>query len=87
VPLATDLLPVIEEIRAERITSFGGIAKAFNERGIPTACPAQTRTHSIECCAVLCGTAEHVVRFCVDLCASFTKAKPTGPICRCGPQR
>src|SRR3984893_7792920 len=50
-------------------------------------CPAQTRTHSIEFCAVLCGTAEHVVRFCVDLCASSTKAKPTGPICRCGPQR
>jgi hypothetical protein len=55
--------------------------------GLLGNCPAQTRTHSIECCAVLCGTAEHVVRFCVDLCASFTKAKPTGPICRCGPQR
>ena len=34
--LAADLLPVIEAIRAEGITSFGGIAKALNQRGIPT---------------------------------------------------
>jgi DNA invertase Pin-like site-specific DNA recombinase len=31
-----DLLPVVEAIRAEGITSATGIAKAMNERGIPT---------------------------------------------------
>ena len=31
-----DLLPVIDGIRAEGITSATGIAKALNERGIPT---------------------------------------------------
>ena len=31
-----DLLPVIDAIRAEGITSATGIAKALNERGIPT---------------------------------------------------
>src|SRR5260370_42035349 len=35
--LATDLLPIIEAIQAEGITSFGGIAKVLNDRGIPTA--------------------------------------------------
>jgi len=35
--LAADLLPVIEAIRAEGVNSFGGIAKALNQRGIPTA--------------------------------------------------
>ena len=35
--LATDLLPIIEAIHAEGITSFGGIAKVLNDRGIPTA--------------------------------------------------
>ena len=34
---ARDLAPVIEAIRAEGITSATGIAKALNERGIPTA--------------------------------------------------
>ena len=34
--LARDLAPVIEAIRAEGITSATGIAKALNERGIPT---------------------------------------------------
>lgn len=34
---AKDLAPVIETIRAEGITSATGIAKALNERGIPTA--------------------------------------------------
>lgn len=34
---AVGLLPVIEGIKAEGITSMGGIAKALNERGIPTA--------------------------------------------------
>jgi DNA invertase Pin-like site-specific DNA recombinase len=34
---AKDLAPVIEAIRAEGITSATGIAKALNERGIPTA--------------------------------------------------
>ena len=32
-----DLLPIVEAIRAEGITSTTGIAKAMNERGIPTA--------------------------------------------------
>jgi DNA invertase Pin-like site-specific DNA recombinase len=32
----TDLLPVVEAIRAEGITSATGIAKALNQRGIPT---------------------------------------------------
>jgi hypothetical protein len=32
-----DLLPVVEAIRAKGITSATGIAKALNERGIPTA--------------------------------------------------
>ena len=31
-----DLLPVINTIRAEGVTSATGIAKALNERGIPT---------------------------------------------------
>ena len=31
-----DLLPVIEAIRAAGITSATGIAKALNERGVPT---------------------------------------------------
>jgi DNA invertase Pin-like site-specific DNA recombinase len=35
--LAADLLPVIEGIQAEGITSMAGIARALNERGIPTA--------------------------------------------------
>jgi hypothetical protein len=30
-------LPVVEAIRAEGITGATGIAKALNERGIPTA--------------------------------------------------
>jgi DNA invertase Pin-like site-specific DNA recombinase len=34
---AKDLAPVIEAIRAEGITSATGIAKALNERGIPSA--------------------------------------------------
>jgi hypothetical protein len=34
---AKDLAPVIEAIRAEGITSATGIAKALNDRGIPTA--------------------------------------------------
>ena len=34
---AEDLAPVIEAIRAQGITSASGIAKALNERGIPTA--------------------------------------------------
>jgi DNA invertase Pin-like site-specific DNA recombinase len=34
---AQDLAPVIEDIRAEGITSATGIAKALNDRGIPTA--------------------------------------------------
>ena len=34
---AKDLAPVIEAIRAEGITSATGIAKALNERGIPTS--------------------------------------------------
>jgi len=34
---AKDLAPVIEGIRAEGITSDTGIAKALNQRGIPTA--------------------------------------------------
>jgi DNA invertase Pin-like site-specific DNA recombinase len=33
----SDLLPVIGAIRAEGVTSATGIAKALNERGIPTA--------------------------------------------------
>jgi DNA invertase Pin-like site-specific DNA recombinase len=32
-----DLLPLIDTIRAEGVTSSTGIAKALNERGIPTA--------------------------------------------------
>lgn len=32
-----DLLPVVEAIKAEGIASMTGIAKALNERGIPTA--------------------------------------------------
>jgi DNA invertase Pin-like site-specific DNA recombinase len=35
--LATDLLPLIKKIQTEGITSFGGIARALNDRGIPTA--------------------------------------------------
>jgi hypothetical protein len=31
-----DFLPIIEVIRTEGITSATGIAKALNERGIPT---------------------------------------------------
>ena len=31
-----DLIPVIEAIRAEGVTSATGIAKALNDRGIPT---------------------------------------------------
>ena len=31
---SADLMPVIEEIRAEGIASFGGIAIALNDRGI-----------------------------------------------------
>jgi DNA invertase Pin-like site-specific DNA recombinase len=31
-----DLMPVVEAIRAEGVTSAAGIAKALNERGIPT---------------------------------------------------
>ncbi len=34
---AKDLAPVIEAIRAEGVTSATGVAKALNERGIPTA--------------------------------------------------
>src|SRR5260370_39982904 len=34
---AKDLAPVIDAIRAEGITSATGIAKALNERGIPTS--------------------------------------------------
>lgn len=33
----TDLAPVVHEIRAEGVTSLGGIAKGLNARGIPTA--------------------------------------------------
>ena len=34
---ASDLAPVIKEIREAGVTSLGGIARALNERGIPTA--------------------------------------------------
>jgi Recombinase len=34
---AAELQPVIAEIRASGITSLGGIAKALNDKGIPTA--------------------------------------------------
>ncbi|ACL62234.1 recombinase family protein [Methylobacterium nodulans] len=34
---AADLAPTIAELQAAGITSLGGIAKALNERGIPTA--------------------------------------------------
>ncbi len=34
---ASDLKPVVDEIKVEGVTSLGGIAKALNERGIPTA--------------------------------------------------
>jgi DNA invertase Pin-like site-specific DNA recombinase len=44
--LAADLLPVIEVIRAEGITSFGGIAKALNQRGIPT--PRGSRWQAVQ---------------------------------------
>ena len=45
---ASDLLPVIEAIRAEGITSFGGIAKALNERGIPTARGGRWKTVQVQ---------------------------------------
>jgi hypothetical protein len=34
---ATDLAPIIAELRAAGITSLTGIAEALEERGIPTA--------------------------------------------------
>lgn len=34
---AADLAPVIAQLRAEGVTSLGGLAKALTERGIPTA--------------------------------------------------
>jgi DNA invertase Pin-like site-specific DNA recombinase len=34
---SADLAPVLAEIKASGITSLGGIARALNERGIPTA--------------------------------------------------
>jgi DNA invertase Pin-like site-specific DNA recombinase len=34
---ATDVLPIVEEIRASGVKSLGGIAKALSERGVPTA--------------------------------------------------
>jgi len=34
---AADLRPVIEEIRGEGVVSLGGIAKALNQRGVPTS--------------------------------------------------
>ncbi|MBB4038610.1 DNA invertase Pin-like site-specific DNA recombinase [Microvirga flocculans] len=34
---ATDLAPIIEELKASGVLSLGAIAKALNERGIPTA--------------------------------------------------
>lgn len=45
---ASDLLPLIEAIRAEGITSFGGIAKALNERGIPTARGGRWKTVQVQ---------------------------------------
>jgi hypothetical protein len=34
---AADLAPVIAQLKAEGVTSFGALAKALTERGIPTA--------------------------------------------------
>jgi DNA invertase Pin-like site-specific DNA recombinase len=34
---AADLAPVISQLQAEGVASFGGLAKALTERGIPTA--------------------------------------------------
>jgi len=33
---AADLAPIIAELKGAGITSLGGIARALNERGIPT---------------------------------------------------
>jgi DNA invertase Pin-like site-specific DNA recombinase len=43
---AEDLAPVIEAIRAQGITSATGIARALNERGIPTAAGAASTAAS-----------------------------------------
>src|SRR6266567_3392775 len=59
---ATDLAPVIEAIRAEGTTSATGIAKALNERGIPTARGAKwqavqvQRLEQARCVSVRSGT-------------------------------
>lgn len=34
---AADVLPIVNEVRASGVASFGGIAKALTERGVPTA--------------------------------------------------
>jgi len=34
---ATDIMPIIEDIRASGVTSLKGIARVLNERGILTA--------------------------------------------------
>ena len=43
-----DLLPVIGEIREEGITSATGIAKALNERGIPTTRSARWQAVQVQ---------------------------------------
>lgn len=44
---ASGLLSVVEAIRAEGITSMGGIAKALNDRSIPTAAGGQWHPMSV----------------------------------------
>ena len=41
------LLPIISTIRAEGITSMGGIAKALNDRNVPTPAGGQWHPMSV----------------------------------------
>ncbi len=44
---AADVLPTIDEIRADGVTSMRGIARALNNRGVPTARGGQWQSVSV----------------------------------------
>lgn len=50
---ADDLAPVLAELREAGVSSLGGLAKALNERGIPTARGAQGRWTAVQVSRVL----------------------------------
>ena len=49
---AAKLAPVLKELQASGVTSLRGIAKALNERGIPTA-TGYGRWHDVQVARVL----------------------------------